>query len=248
MNPLRSLIDTFLHPQKQHATAHGYAFDLSMLPVDLDLPSRPYADGELSHVVTWHVTDVRGGFGVAAYQIAALKKAGIPGALDVQRPAACSDESWLWICTLLLRYHRAAYHGLASRRVGVVRNHLRTLRTSHGNGGNRGIGLAVDCDDAETALPDALVDAGIAMGVERGVEVHKATGETTVHVGHRAWADDRRNDPGAVVWRQIVKPVVESLGPAVAVIGYNTRAGTGLPIPKSWDPSALYDDRGRRVA
>jgi hypothetical protein len=70
-----------------------------------------------------------------------------------------------------------------------------------------------------------------------------------VVVGHRVWEDSRREDPSAITWKAVVIPVVderEANGFPV-VIGYRTKAGSGLPIPRSWDPDALYDDKGRMI-
>lgn len=240
MNPLRGLIDRALYRERQHVADRPLSIDATSLPLDLDLPSRPFKAGEIKPVATWHVTDVFGGFGVADYQIAAAKKLIEQGRVSPELAALGA-----YGLALVVRYHAAAYHGVASRRVGVVRNHPLSLRTSHGNGGNMGIGLAVDCANEEKNLPDALVDASIAMGVDRITELHQATGEVVVSVGHRAWSDDRLDDPDAVVWRLIVIPVVESLGSKVAVIGYNTRASSGRPVPNTWDPRALYDAKGR---
>lgn len=74
-------------------------------------------------------------------------------------------------------------------------------------------------------------------------------GGNVIVVPHRAWSADRRVDTDKRVWGSVVKPTVAKLNAerVPVVIGYNTKAGGGLPIPRSWDPEALYDDKGRPV-
>jgi hypothetical protein len=230
---LRSFADALLYRERQEdrLTADGRietpagprfeppAHDLTTLgwPTSLALPSRPRAIEDLAPLVTVHVTDVAGGFGVSKGQ---LKAAG-----DYET-------------ALLRRYHGCAYHRLVSRRVGLVTNHPLTLRTSHGNGGNRGAGWAIDCGHKE-ALSAGFVAAAIDSLEDLILDVHEVTGETVVVVPHCVFSKKRKADTSATVWSSIVVPAVERVlrdwGPSVVRIGYDVVEG-GYPIPADWGP------------
>lgn len=218
-------------------------FDTTLLPIHLALPARPYRPGELAPFVTVHVTAVTGGFGVEARKVKAWAEALRLGKIPVGLESADAHE-----LALLERYSGCAYHWLASRAVGVVRNHPASLRTSHGNGGNRGLGWAIDCGHAEP-LSDALVTAGFRALVCAIEDCHEATGEVVSVVPHRVWSGKRRVDTDARVWGSIVRPVVAALGERVCRIDYEIADGSkgGRPIPRTWDPSATHDDLGRRI-
>ena len=223
---LRSFADALLYRERQEdrleARVEPPAHDLTDWPVSLALPSRPRALEDLAPLVTVHVTDVAGGFGVSKQQ---LKAAG-----DYET-------------ALLRRYHGCAYHRLVSRRVGLVTNHPLTLRTSHGNGGNRGAGWAIDCGHREThgQLGDAFIAAAIDSLEDLILDVYEATGETgpVVVVPHCVFSKKRKADTSGTVWRLIVVPavarVVEDYGPSVVRIGYEMVEG-GYPIPADWGP------------
>jgi len=212
-------------------TIHG------VFATTMRLSSRPFRAGELARVLTVHVTAVRGGFGVADYQARrwAGKKSPVKGITDARRIA------------LLERYSGVAYHDIYSREAGDVAVHPSGLRTSHGNRGNIGLGWAADCHPDDSL--DAAFVAGARASLERAIAVLHGTGsgEPVIVVPHRAWSSQRLSDPGADVWRRIIRPSVTACSSEIAVIGYNTRADSGRPVPRSWDPSALFDDRGRRL-
>lgn len=249
MLAVRSIVDAVLYSEKQRTSPEFRVFDTSTFPVDLALPSRLYRPGEMVSVVTCHVTDVDGGYGVSKRQVAAARKliehGKVPAEIALQLPFDIDDASYM--LALLIRYSGAAYHRLASRRVGDVINHPLTLRTSHGNGGNMGPGWACDCGSKERLSPE-LAAAGIASlsGLVRAT--FERTGHVVVLVPHRVWSSQRLGDTGSIVWRTIVLAVVEDLGRDMIVVGYNTRGGTGRYISTTFDPSALYDDRGRKLA
>ena len=226
--------------------------DATALPIPFVLAHKPrqrtLAERRDLRVTTVHVTDPggRGGFRVVAYQIAAAR------ALIKRCPQlAGMDPADV---ALLRRLVGTPYHDLASPRLGHVRLHPVTLRTSHGDRGNMGGGWAADCrpDEPLTAtLRDVGIDSLVSHVREcRRVRLEAGGDPALVHVvvPHRAWDyPGRADDPGAIVWRGIVLPALDVLGPEVAVAGYNTRAGSGKPIPRSWDDAALFDDRGIKL-
>lgn len=210
--------------------------DTTWMPVKLKLPSRLRSMPD--PLVTAHVTDVEGGFGVAKSAIKRWQRIVDAGK---QAPSADVRES-----ALLERYSGCAYHWIASRAVGSVRNHPAQLRTSHGNGGNRGMGWAIDCGSKE-ALSPALVQAGHRSLAGCIFECHEASGEIVSVVPHRAFSKQRLGDTSGIVWGAVVLPVVAALGPTVCRIDYDLAEGGGRPVPRSWDPSATHDDKGRRI-
>lgn len=213
-------------------------------PLALKLSSRARSPRTVG-LVCAHVTAVAGGYGTTPRQRA--RWAG-------GHPVLEGDAELL---ALLERYHRAAYHWIGSRAFGglVVHNHPIELRTSHGNGGNRGLGVGVDCAPGELepgALAprarEALIESG--RGAVRGalLEAHeRGEGGPADLVPHRAFSAGRRGDPGPAPWREIFLPVVRELGPSVARVDYELAEGSGRPVPISWDPAAVFDDRGRRL-
>ncbi len=221
------------------------------MPVRLKLPARLFKPHEIKPIMTVHVTDVTGGFGVASYQIAPWRKLLEFGKVTAELLAQLPDPTDLggssYLLALLQRYSGDAYHNIASRRAGDVINHPLTLRTSASNGGNMGAAWAVDAGHAEQLSPE-LIAVGQASLMRSILALHEHTGEVVIVVPHRCWSDQRLGDTGIIAWRAIVLPVVEALGPAVCVVGYNTRGGSGRYISTSWDPAALYDDKGRPVA
>ena len=129
-----------------------------------------------------------------------------------------------------------------------MRNHPLSLRTSHGNGGNDGAGWAIDCGGKER-LTSEFLEVGRTSLESQVREIISDGGGKVIVIPHRVWSNGRTSDTGEHVWAEIVKPTVASLAKQGndVVIGYNTKGGSGRPIPKSWDPDALFDDRGRRV-
>lgn len=235
---LRSFVDHLLHEERQRIAldtrTEPPAHDLSALPTKLKLSSRERTVEQLSALVTVHVTDVRGGYGVSKRQLAA---------------AAGSYER-----ALLARYHGAAYHRLVSRRVGLVANHRLLLRTSHGHAGNRGAGWAIDCGhDEDLTAPemDGFVLAAQQSLADLILDTYALTRKAVVVVPHRAFSAQRGHDTNRTVWRLVVRPTIDRIaevyGPGIAYIDYELAEGSGRPITRSWDDRALYDDRGRRV-
>lgn len=217
------------------------------LPTDLKYKPRLYEPGEIKPVITTHVTDIPTGFGVADYQMAPwrkrLKKGQVAKELLEQLPDPKNIEQSAYILALLERLHGNAYHRIGSRVLGDIKNYPLALRTAHGDAGNIGPGWALDSGNNEPMTP-ALIKAGRESLEGLITELAALTGQQVVLVGHRVWDwPDKAEDPGAIVWREIVIPSMQATG---AIAGYNTAAG-GRPIPRHWDPKALYDNDGNKL-
>lgn len=236
---------------EQRTTPEVLGFDTTSMPVELALPSRPRSPLTVDLAVV-HVTDVDGGFGVSARAVkrwrGLLERGKVPRELLVQLPDPDDLGGSSFLLALLERYSGCAYHGLGSRRAGAIRNHPVSLRTSHGNGGNAGVGWALDAGHREV-LDEAFASIGRQSLSNTIVEAHEESGNVIRVAPHRAFSKARRVDTDPIVWRAIVKPVVLALGPSVCRIDYEVhdkREG-GLPICDEWDDDALYDAKGRRL-
>lgn len=252
---LRSIVDHLMARERQfeRITDEPPAYDTTSFPIELALPARLYRADEMASMVTVHVTDVTGGFGVSGQalkrwkNLVALNK--VSAELARQRPVGTSDGDWAYVLALLERYSRCAYHRIISRRVGIVANHPLSLRTSHGNGGNAGPGFAIDCGHGES-LSEALIAAARDGLEDLILDTYQATDETVVVAPHRAFSGARRVDTAAIVWAAVVRPVVDRIREDyedVCRIDYELAVGSGRPVPLSWDDRALFNDKGRRL-
>lgn len=215
-------------PQTEGGTEYT---DVTAWPVHLDLPFRARRVDEIRSEITVHITSIKGGFGLSARQ--------------VDRWEALLETSEARKMALLERYAGCAYHWIISRELGIIRNHDPLLRTSHGNRGNRGIGFALDVGIGEDLSAEFANQArrGLILAVD---DLRTRTGEAVNLTAHRCFSSKRRADPGEIVWSQVVRPVANALRDATR-IDYTLAEDSGRPIPRSWDPSALFDDRGRRL-
>lgn len=217
---LRSIVDNWLRNEKQKVVAQplslAWNHDQASRNEPLKLPSRPRT--MLDALVTVHVTDVRGGFGVASKHKDRFESA------------------------LLDRYARVPYHAIASRRLGTVRNQDITRRTSHGNGGNRGVGMAVDAAHDEILSPELELSARNAL-ILIVLDVRHYTGEVVDIVPHRAFSSQRLRDPGPHVWR-VCQAVEDLLGSSICRCDLDLCEASGRPVPRSWDNRSDFDDRG----
>lgn len=216
---LRSIVDNFLYSEKQTtARFPTLPYVWSHVQKDRNLPLKlPARERTLCEpLITIHCTDVKGGFGVAKKHKDRFEAA------------------------LLDRYAGLAYHAIASRRVGSVYNQSLLRRTSHGNGGNRGAGFAVDCAHGEP-LSEELASAAFRALYLLVDEVWRLTGDIVSLVPHRVFSASRRNDPGEHVWK-IVSAV--EIANKRCRIDYSMFEAGGLPIPVTWDDRALFNSRG----
>lgn len=257
----------------QQPQKHSGIFDIGALPwKQLKAEKAARDPGKVTLVVT-HVTDADDGFTLAPYQIAAAKrmiKAGtvpypiaeqivaaslsifepdpaeVPGQfLDLDREEVARRLA-LWI-----RYRDTPYHMIAAPNGDAIRNRALEQHSYHaGPIGNKGFGFAVDCGHNEV-LTDSLIATGrtALYDLFQRAVLAGAHDRRIVVIPHRALAGDRAPDPNAAVWRSIVKPTValaQGRGHKIA-IDYEFRAGTGKPVPTTWDDDAHYDERGRKV-
>lgn len=258
---LRSVFDHILYKERQREIAVVPSavrrVDSTAFPIDLKHGARVRTKEEIANLLisTIHVTDVDDGYGVAKYQIDRWRRLLERGQVPVDLLRLVTDPTDLggssYELALLERYSRAPYHGIASRRIGSIRNHRLQLRTSHaGPGGNEGIGFAMDCGNTEILKAEFIEIGRAALGdhIDEMLAIDRAD-ERVVLVGHRSWERSRREDPGGIVWREIVEPVVDerAANGQPVVIGYSTWSGSGLPIPNTWTGRALYDAKGREL-
>lgn len=248
---MRSIVDHLRFPERQRVTPEVLGFDTTSFPVELALPATRRSPTGIT-VLTVHVSDVDGGFGVSKQAVSRwrrlLEQGKVPAELYRQLPNAHDLGGSSFLLALLERYSRIAYHRVASRRAGDVRNHPLALRTSHGNTGNLGAGWALDCGHDEE-LTEGLIAIG-RSSLSSAIDDVVASGGRCIVVPHRVWSAGRRRDTDERTWRNVVKPtiVARAAGGVPVVIGYETVAADGLPIPRSWDDDAKFDDRGRALA
>lgn len=252
---LRSILDKLLAPERQRDALSEHesellsghreppAHDTTAWPYELALPSRP-RDPSTVKLITVHVTDVDGGFGVSRQLLAKWARL-----VELGKVPPGFEDADPYELALLERYSGCAYHRIVSRRVGLVTNHPLSLRTSHGNGGNVGAGWAIDCSHKETLAP-AFATLACDSLEDLILDCHEASQAEVVVVPHRAYSKKRSVDTDRHVWSEIVRPSVDHVtrlfGPGIVRIGYEIVEG-GRPITTDWDDRALFDPKGRRL-
>jgi|11_taG_2_1085331.scaffolds.fasta_scaffold24801_2 hypothetical protein len=246
--------------ERQQRAARGVQprqWDLDALPIRTRKAStqrRQAADIEL---VVVHVTAVRGGFGVQRWGpegwqtwLGRVRAGDVPAPilaqlarheLDQQDEQELARRLALWC-----RYRNTPYHQIATRTGDSLANRRLSERSWHGNAGNVGVGFAVDCSPTETC--DGILRQTAIAAFRRLVErLRDAGNKHKLQVApHRAFSAQRRGDTGREVWRQVVRPAVAELDGVD--VDLDLRVGNGRPVPRSWDPQANHDDRGREIA
>lgn len=231
--------------------------------VDADISSIPIPRGkekaypgernvdELDMIVV-HITAVSGGFGVSPKRVrfwkGALYDGDVPDAIASHLPDAHPDENARRLA-LWERYRACPYHQISAANGDDLINHPLSRRSWHANGANTGVGWALDCGPKDNLSPNRIAQGRHSLGtlISRVLfDSAKAIQHGVRIVPHRCSSKDRRGDTGAQVWREVVLPTVRAWGDTVRV-DYEFRCGTGLPVPLSWDPNALFDDKGRRL-
>jgi hypothetical protein len=220
--------------------------DLTFMPPN---PKKVYGprDDSTVNLVVVHCTAVKGGFGVAssraAYWESLLEDGTVNPHLSRQlKPFERGHHARL--LALWERYAALPYHWIGARAGGgqAVHNFLPSMKTIHGHAGNRGIGWALDCDHDEPLSPE-LIEAG-RVSLTRAIQEVRSLHDGTVFVApHRAFSNTRLNDPGAIVWNEVVIPVLKQI--SYACVRLDHCEGTGLPIPNTWDPNAKFDAKGK---
>ena len=66
-------------------------------------------------------------------------------------------------------------------------------------------------------------------------QVEENGGEVNALVAHRQASENRRNDPGSEIWKEVALPMSEELDLSDGGPGF--KLSSGYPIPVEWDPS-----------
>lgn len=207
-------------------------------------------DVRLVDLIVVHVTAVRGGFGVQKSRVLAMTKAYENGQelraeLLAQLPTDVPSSLQGKRLALWERFKNVPYHQIAARNGDAIANHPLSRHSWHGNGGNVGVGFAVDCAPDEK-LDDWMIETGRKSLSILIARLQRETMQPVIRIApHRAFSASRRNDTGPYVWKEVIEPVVMHT-PGVR-IDYEVKRDGGLPVPKSWDTDAHYDDKGKRV-
>lgn len=111
----------------------------------------------------------------------------------------------------------------------------------HGNGGNPfSLGIEIESVDGTVTDAQRLVLADLVPWL---IEQARAEGMEIIESwAHRQTNGGKPNDPGPVVWKEIVIPISEThrLARTIASLPRSTPSGRdGLPIPKAWDPKGI---------
>lgn len=243
--------------QRQQATFNGdegyELFDAAGRPLFPITKAKAYAkprDVRIVDLCVVHVTAVRGGFGVSKsrlkYWRARLDKGDLPTVLTMQLPEESTADEDAHRLALWERLVNVPYHGFASRNGDALALHPLSRHSWHGNGGNVGIGFAVDCAPDEK-LDDWMVETGRAAFSITLARLLRESNAPVIRVApHRAFSSQRRNDTGPYVWKEIIEPVV--MNTARVRIDYEVKKDGGLPVPKTWDDDALYDAKGNKAS
>jgi hypothetical protein len=229
----------------------------SLLPITKPKANKsPRSEANLDTIVA-HVTAVRGGFGVAKKRLAYWRKflesgtlilnngdtgnLGFRLYLDVTKNAK-SIEDACRVLALCERFKNTPYHTLASRVVGTVRNHPLFRYSHHAGKGNFGVGFGIDCAPDEDLSEDFIeIGQNALLNTILSIQEHSVMPRIRI-LPHRAFSANRTGDPGARIWQRVICPVVEAT--EGVYIDYEAKYGSGLPVPTTWDKSALYDRRG----
>jgi hypothetical protein len=212
-------------------------------------PVRKYKAAPADSIITVHVTDVQGGFGVLKSAVNRWQaRIGEHMVREYNAPRVSSGVLDARLFALCERYKGLPYHRITSHAGDEILNHEFGLRTPHGNGGNRGVGWAIDVGRSE-ALNSAQISGGrvtLRRLILDVLDFVSDPGHVLV-LPHRAFSPRRLPDPGPIVWRDIVRPVVDEFPARTVRIDYHYAEAGGRPVPLSWDPDAKYDDRGRVI-
>jgi hypothetical protein len=236
--------------QQRQADFAADGFELFSLPVVKPRMYREPRDLSTLHRIVTHVTAVRGGFGVRKSRVRHWTDHIVNG-------RAVSTPLWGDLgyppdpvrLALWERYRAAVpYHQIGAANGDNVANRELEHHTWHATKGNDGVGWALDVGATED-LDNWHVETGRASLRTLCARVLKASAkaqrEGILVAPHRAFSPHRRGDTGANVHREVVIPVARGLD--CLEIDYTVKRGRGRPIPRSWDPVATHDERGRKV-
>lgn len=220
------------------------AFDIGALPIrKIKAHPRPRDTRELARSVV-HVTAVRGGFGVRRARVEHWRKPSTPIPEEILRQLPPGGrESWARRLALWERFRDVPYHTVGLRNGDVIVNRRLSQRSYHAGKGNDGAGCAFDCapDEDLTDFTIATFRAALRLHCKRVLEASQV--RPHLLAPHRAFTKQRRRDTSATIWREVVRPVIDTI-PEV-LIDYQIKRGSGRPVPNTWDDDALFDAKGR---
>ncbi len=147
------------------------------------------------------------------------------------------------------RWRNTPYHQISGGNGDVVDNRRLASRTKASSAGNDGVAWAMDRHHKQPMTPDD-VETG-KVGLRRLVQRLREQGnKRRLRYGPHGCFDGMRwADTSAIVHREVVIPAVAEIhasDPYGFFIDYEAAKAGGRPIPRSWDPNALHDERGRR--
>lgn len=174
-----------------------------------------------------HATAVRGGFGVATAQLAAVTQA----QLDAVGHGLTPDAA-VYTAALAARFARTTYHGVYMPRIRTSLVQWPAMdRTYHGDAANScSMGWAYDGSFRPGLLDDLDIEAAreslrhlIRDALEQGCPLRRVS----PHANHST----KQHDPGPLVWREVIVPVAEQLGLELAL---DWTTGEGQPWARRW--------------
>lgn len=256
-------------------TFHPDDFDIGALPLP-SLNHKAYAGARLVaeiDMITVHVTAVKNGFGVSRQAVKrwtarqdadghmSFPRELVPLArvlcdagvfretsrgrfLMLDDPQRIAERFALWE-----RFRSTPYHEIALRTGDVLHNRRLEQKSWHGNGGNIGVGLALDMHPTETPGEDFAATGrhALTMLADRLKYARRGKPALVVRVvSHRQHKfPGRARDPGKWASEHVVVPVVGARNDLV--LAHGTTTGTGRPWPQEWDAASPYDMKGRRT-
>lgn len=211
-----------------------------------------FHDLEKLDTIVVHITAVRGGYGVSRRRVAFWEQV----LMGTKKPPSRFPVELLEVLplgtlkdqasrlALWERYRNAPYHQIGAGNGDSIANHSLRRYSWHAGKGNFGVGWALDAGPNQ-ALDSWMVDTGQASLATLAHRIDPTYQRPIRVVPHRCFTSGRVRDTNPTVWREVVKPVVEQT--PNLWIDYEMRRGTGRPVPRSWDPDAVFDDRGRKI-
>jgi hypothetical protein len=248
-----------LEQQAQQNRFHPWQFDIG----EMDIPPKNLkaypTPRDPSTIVTnvIHITAVNGGFGVSRKSVDIWDAAISAGILQKRFPnlygqlqvAGALDDHNLLVKRIATweRFRSTPYHQIGLQSGDVIANRDLSQKSWHGSAGNYGIGTAMDMGpkDKLTDFLIATFQGALKMSVQR-LRMHGNPRRIITLEPHRAFDKDRRLDPGPEPWAEVVIPVVEA--DPYLTVDYELCLAGGLPVPRSWDKRALFNDKGKRIA
>lgn len=181
--------------------------------------------------VVYHQTAVKGGFGAGKVAVSRWESFIKGGGLDPWGDKIPGRERARRLA-ILERYRTEPYHFIVAPWGDVVVNQPAHWRTYHGDKGNEGIGVGVDCwSDGVAVLPDiSPISIHLALDLAaKACLVGSPTGVKVMLTAHRQFSAKKAADPGRALW-QVGLNWAQTTG---RVVDPDFKLG-GLPIDPKW--------------